>query len=159
MVSTTTLKHALRTGRAAKLPFPVHPHMLRHATGYKLANDGHDTRSLAHYLGHRNLQSTVTAALQRQHKPATSLTRCAACSNGRRKPKMSPLIRLRASTIQNGERVPAFQRGPRRMPPLTISDGLSAPKNESGAMSCSTPACVVATPSSSVASMCKMGSP
>jgi type 1 fimbriae regulatory protein FimB/type 1 fimbriae regulatory protein FimE len=33
--------------------------MLRHSTGYKLANDGHDTRSLAHYLGHRNLQSTA----------------------------------------------------------------------------------------------------
>ena len=39
-----------RTGRAAKLPFPIHPHMLRHSTGYKLANDGQDTRSLAHYL-------------------------------------------------------------------------------------------------------------
>jgi type 1 fimbriae regulatory protein FimB/type 1 fimbriae regulatory protein FimE len=48
-----------RTGQAAKLPFQVHPHMLRHSTGYKLANDGHDTRSLAHYLGHRNLQSTA----------------------------------------------------------------------------------------------------
>jgi site-specific recombinase XerD len=35
------------------------PHMPRHSTGYKLANDGHDTRSLAHYLGHRNLQSTA----------------------------------------------------------------------------------------------------
>jgi type 1 fimbriae regulatory protein FimB/type 1 fimbriae regulatory protein FimE len=44
-----------RTGRAAKLPFQVHPHMLRHST----ANDGHDTRSLAHYLGNRNLQSTA----------------------------------------------------------------------------------------------------
>src|SRR5262249_50277527 len=31
--------------KAAKLPFPVHPHMLRHSTGYKLANDGHDTPS------------------------------------------------------------------------------------------------------------------
>jgi integrase len=48
-----------RTGRAAKLAFPVHPHMLRHSTGYKLANQGEDTRSLAHYLGHRNLQSTA----------------------------------------------------------------------------------------------------
>jgi type 1 fimbriae regulatory protein FimB/type 1 fimbriae regulatory protein FimE len=59
---TTTawfLRMLQRTGRAAKLPFPVHPHMLRHSTGYKLANDGHDTRSLAHYLGHRNLQSTA----------------------------------------------------------------------------------------------------
>jgi type 1 fimbriae regulatory protein FimE len=53
------LRMVQRTGRAAKLPFPVHPHMLRHATGFKLANDGHDTRSLAYYLGHRNLQSTA----------------------------------------------------------------------------------------------------
>jgi type 1 fimbriae regulatory protein FimB/type 1 fimbriae regulatory protein FimE len=53
------LRMVQRTGVAAKMPFPVHPHMLRHSTGYKLANDGHDTRSLAHYLGHRNLQSTA----------------------------------------------------------------------------------------------------
>jgi len=44
-----------RTGKTAGLPFQVHPHMLRHSTGYKLTNDGHDTQSLAHYLGHRNL--------------------------------------------------------------------------------------------------------
>ena len=53
------LRMVQRTGVAAKIPFPVHPHMLRHSTGYKLANDGHDTRSLAHYLGQRNLQSTA----------------------------------------------------------------------------------------------------
>ena len=53
------LRMVQRTGVAAKLPFPVHPHMLRHATGYKLAKDGHDTRSLAHYLGHGSLQSTA----------------------------------------------------------------------------------------------------
>src|SRR6516164_9009416 len=54
------LRMVQRTGRAGKLPFPVHRHMLRHSTGYKLANDGHDTRSPAHYLGHRNLQSTAS---------------------------------------------------------------------------------------------------
>src|SRR5262249_15506687 len=32
------LRMIQRTGRAAKLPFPIHPHMLRHSTGYKLAN-------------------------------------------------------------------------------------------------------------------------
>src|SRR5262245_16554268 len=48
-----------RVGEAAKMPFPVHPHMLRHACGFKLANDGHDTRSLQHYLGHKNIQHTV----------------------------------------------------------------------------------------------------
>src|SRR5262249_8526808 len=43
----------------AKMPFPIHPHMLRHACGFKLANDGHDTRALQHYLGHKNIQHTV----------------------------------------------------------------------------------------------------
>jgi type 1 fimbriae regulatory protein FimE len=37
----------------------VHSHMLRHSTGYKLANDGHDTRAIQHYLGHRSIASTV----------------------------------------------------------------------------------------------------
>ena len=44
-----------RADTAATLPFPVHPHMLRHATGYKLANDGQDTRAIQHYLGHKNI--------------------------------------------------------------------------------------------------------
>jgi site-specific recombinase XerD len=33
--------------------------MLRHGCGYKLANDGQDTRAIQHYLGHRNIQHTV----------------------------------------------------------------------------------------------------
>jgi type 1 fimbriae regulatory protein FimB/type 1 fimbriae regulatory protein FimE len=48
-----------RAGVGAKLGFKCHPHMLRHGAGYKLANDGHDTRSLQAYLGHRNIQHTV----------------------------------------------------------------------------------------------------
>jgi integrase len=48
-----------RAGVAAKIPFKVHPHMLRHATGYVLANKGTDTRTLQSYLGHRSIQSTV----------------------------------------------------------------------------------------------------
>ena len=48
-----------RAGREAGIEFPVHPHMLRHATGYKLANDGQDTRAIQHYLGHRNIQHTT----------------------------------------------------------------------------------------------------
>ena len=48
-----------RAGAKAGLGFKAHPHMLRHACGYKLANDGHDTRSLQAYLGHRNIQHTV----------------------------------------------------------------------------------------------------
>ena len=53
------LKTIARLGEAAKLPFPIHPHMLRHSTGYKLANDGHDTRALQHFMGHRNIMHTV----------------------------------------------------------------------------------------------------
>ncbi len=37
----------------------VHPHMLRHACGYHLANQGRDTRAIQAYLGHRNIQHTV----------------------------------------------------------------------------------------------------
>lgn len=48
-----------RAGRKAKLPVKAHPHMLRHACGYALANKGHDTRALQAYLGHRNIQHTV----------------------------------------------------------------------------------------------------
>jgi integrase len=48
-----------RAGIEAALGFPIHAHMLRHSCGYKLANDGHDTRSLQHYLGHKNIQHTV----------------------------------------------------------------------------------------------------
>jgi type 1 fimbriae regulatory protein FimB len=37
----------------------VHPHMLRHACGYDLANRGADTRLIQDYLGHQNIQHTV----------------------------------------------------------------------------------------------------
>jgi len=48
-----------RAGEAAKLGFKAHPHMLRHACGFALANKGHDTRALQAYLGHKNIQHTV----------------------------------------------------------------------------------------------------
>ena len=52
-------KMVARLGRQAKFKFGVHPHMLRHACGYALANRGHDTRALQAYLGHKNIQHTV----------------------------------------------------------------------------------------------------
>jgi integrase len=48
-----------RAGIEAKFSFKPHPHMLRHACGYALANRGHDTRALQAYLGHKNIQHTV----------------------------------------------------------------------------------------------------
>jgi len=53
------LRLVQRAGEAARLGFPVHPHMLRHAAGFKLANDGVDTRSLQAYLGHKSIGNTV----------------------------------------------------------------------------------------------------
>jgi integrase len=48
-----------RAGQKAKLPFQCHAHMLRHSAGYKLAGDGHDTRSIQAYLGHSDIRHTV----------------------------------------------------------------------------------------------------
>jgi Phage integrase family len=51
-----------RAGEEAKIGFKVHPHMLRHACGYALANKGIDTRTLQAYLGHRSINSTTRYA-------------------------------------------------------------------------------------------------
>lgn len=47
------------SGLRAKLPFGVNPHMLRHSTGFYLANKGFDTRLVQDYLGHKNIGHTV----------------------------------------------------------------------------------------------------
>jgi len=59
LTPATFRKLLARAGELARVPFPIHPHMLRHSTGYKLANDGQDTRAIQHYLGHRNITHTV----------------------------------------------------------------------------------------------------
>ena len=48
-----------RAGDATKFDMKIHPHMLRHACGFKLANDGVDTRTIQAYLGHKSIQHTV----------------------------------------------------------------------------------------------------
>ena len=59
MTPATVRKLIARAGELAKLPFPIHPHMLRHSAGYKLASDGQDTRAIQQYLGHKNITHTV----------------------------------------------------------------------------------------------------
>jgi type 1 fimbriae regulatory protein FimB/type 1 fimbriae regulatory protein FimE len=59
-------KMIARAGREAGFKFGVHPHMLRHACGYALANKGHDTRALQAYLGHKNIQHTVRTSCPRR---------------------------------------------------------------------------------------------
>lgn len=59
-LTTSAVRYIVaQAGKAAGLPFPVHPHMLRHACGYKLANDGRDTRAIQDYLGHKNIAHTT----------------------------------------------------------------------------------------------------
>jgi site-specific recombinase XerD len=48
-----------RAAEAAGLKIKAHPHMLRHACGYALANRGHDTRAIQGWLGHRSITSTA----------------------------------------------------------------------------------------------------
>jgi integrase len=55
-------KMIARLGEAAGFDFGVHPHQLRHACGYGLANLGTDTRTLQAFLGHKNIQHTVRYA-------------------------------------------------------------------------------------------------
>lgn len=57
-----------QTGKRAKLNFKVNPHMLRHSTGYYLANKGCDTRLIQDYLGHRNITHTVRYTRTAAHR-------------------------------------------------------------------------------------------
>ena len=59
ITNSTFRKIVARAGIEANLNMPIHPHMLRHSTGFKLANDGQDIRSIQFYLGHKNIQHTV----------------------------------------------------------------------------------------------------
>lgn len=59
-ITDSTFRHFFPAwGRLAGLTFHVHPHMLRHACGYSLADQGGDTRAIQDYLGHRSILHTV----------------------------------------------------------------------------------------------------
>jgi integrase len=59
LTRSTVSKLIARAGQNAGLAFPVHPHMLRHGTGFYLANKGIPTRTIQAYLGHKSIQHTV----------------------------------------------------------------------------------------------------
>ena len=59
LTASNVRKIVSRAGENTELGMPIHPHMLRHSTGFYLANDGHDTRAIQLYLGHKNIQHTV----------------------------------------------------------------------------------------------------
>jgi type 1 fimbriae regulatory protein FimB/type 1 fimbriae regulatory protein FimE len=47
-----------RAGSLCDPAIVVHPHMLRHAIGFHLINEGHSTRRVQDHLGHRQIQHT-----------------------------------------------------------------------------------------------------
>ena len=59
MTTSSFGKIIARAGKIAEIGMPVHPHMLRHSTGFKLANESRDTRSIQQYLGHKNIRHTT----------------------------------------------------------------------------------------------------
>ena len=59
-LTARTVRHIIaRAGGIAEISFTIHPHMLRHSTGFYLANQGHDTRAIQGYMGHANIKNTV----------------------------------------------------------------------------------------------------
>jgi type 1 fimbriae regulatory protein FimB/type 1 fimbriae regulatory protein FimE len=59
-LTTSSIRRIIaRSGLLAGITFRVHPHMLRHATGFYLASQGQDTRAIQGYLGHRAITSTA----------------------------------------------------------------------------------------------------
>lgn len=59
-LTTRTVRHIIaRAGEYSKFEFTIHPHMLRHSTGFYLANKGHDTRAIQSYMGHSNIKNTI----------------------------------------------------------------------------------------------------
>jgi len=59
-MSVDVLQYIVReAGRVARLDVEAHPHMLRHAAGYTLANEGVDTRLIQDFLGHADIRHTA----------------------------------------------------------------------------------------------------
>jgi integrase len=68
LTRSTVNKFISRAGKVAKIEFPVHPHMLRHACGYYLANKGVETRVIQDLLGHVSITHTVRYTELSPHK-------------------------------------------------------------------------------------------
>ena len=68
LTRSTVNKLITRAGKDARFDFPAHPHMLRHACGYYLANKGIDTRTIQDYLGHISIAHTVRYTELSPHK-------------------------------------------------------------------------------------------
>jgi type 1 fimbriae regulatory protein FimB/type 1 fimbriae regulatory protein FimE len=68
MTPNTARKTIRKFGEAAKLQFPVDPHILRHGCGYYLAAKEIDFRAIQDYLGHANIHHTVRYTQLASHR-------------------------------------------------------------------------------------------
>jgi len=59
LASRTVHEIVAKSGVAAKMSFPIHPHMLRHSKGYQLVDKNQHLRAIQEYFGHKNIQHTV----------------------------------------------------------------------------------------------------
>lgn len=60
LLTDRSVRHIVaQAGNLSKFSFTIHPHMLRHSTGFCLANEGHDRRAIQAYLDHSNIKNTV----------------------------------------------------------------------------------------------------
>ena len=59
ITNTVINRMVQKAGERSGIEFSVHPHMLRHACGFYLANKGTDLRTIQMYLGHANIANTV----------------------------------------------------------------------------------------------------
>lgn len=59
-LTTRTIRHIVaKAGKYAEFEFTIHPHMLRHSTGFYLASQDQDTRAIQSYMGHSNIKNTT----------------------------------------------------------------------------------------------------
>jgi type 1 fimbriae regulatory protein FimB/type 1 fimbriae regulatory protein FimE len=60
--ASSVYKIVARAGKKANIPFPVHPHMLRHSCGYHLAQNTGNLALVQKYLGHKSPQHVMRYA-------------------------------------------------------------------------------------------------
>jgi hypothetical protein len=95
-----------RAAETAKLGFHVHPHMLRHATDYALANEGTDTRSTQNFLGHASIANTVRYAKLAPGRLAAVRVGAAVAAATRGALRPADPINRRLSQVTSGPAMP-----------------------------------------------------
>jgi hypothetical protein len=100
-----------RVSARAKLGFQIHAHMLRHACGFKMANDGVDTRTIQAYLGHKDIRHTVGTP---------SCRRCGSRGCGRIEARTNHWTPVRYTTMEASLRLGSAARSALRSRPSSV---------------------------------------